>query len=68
MGHPRGANLCSHPGLLFFPLATTPGKALVRGVSLAQHGFGLHMQQEREMALSYSSLMLHGSVPTNAAL
>lgn len=45
MGHPRGANLCPYPGLEtagFLPLGhhTMKGSAVVRGVSLVQHGFG----------------------------
>lgn len=48
MGHPRGAKLCSYPGLeaaSFLPLghhSTAPWKALllVSGVSSDQHGFG----------------------------
>lgn len=48
VGHPRGANLCSYPGLEtagFLPLghhSTAPWKALLlRGVSLAHHGCGV---------------------------
>lgn len=57
-GVPSSAHILLWSPLLFFPLATTPWKALllVRGVSLAQHGFGaLHAAgEENGIILQFS--------------